>query len=276
MSSDDWSDVENDAVVASYFDMLGSELSGQPYNKAARNRLLQNQTGRSRGSIEYKLFNVSASFKGFGLPTIKGYQPLFNYQSSLDASVARWLAANPEWEPSLLATHGTSVDEPPALFVGTAPTQRNAPPPGELETTLAVAQHFDVAARDARNRALGRAGEERVVRHERSQLQHHGRDDLACRVRWVSRDDGDGAGYDIASFTPDGRVRLIEVKTTNGWERTPFYISQNELAVAKAHSERWCLLRLFDFAVGPKAFELRPPLDAHVSLTAIQFQASLK
>ncbi len=25
---------------------------------------------------------------------------------------------------------------------------------------------------------------------------------------------------------------LIEVKTTNGWERTPFHISRNELAVA--------------------------------------------
>jgi hypothetical protein len=274
MSSDDWSDLENDAVVASYFDMLGSELSGQPYNKAARNRLLQGQTGRSRGSIEYKLFNVSASFKGFGLPTIKGYQPLFNYQSSLDDSVARWLAAHPGWEPSLLANHPNGVDDPPALFVGTAPTLRNAPPPAELEKTLAVARHFYVAARDARNRALGQAGEERVVRHERSQLQHHGRDDLARRVRWVSREDGDGAGYDIASFTPDGSVRLIEVKTTNGWERTPFYISQNELAVATEHCERWCLFRLYDFATAPRAFELRPPLDAHVSLTATQFQAS--
>ena len=60
-----------------------------------------------------------------------------------------------------------------------------------------------------------------------------GRDDLARKVRWVSDEDGDGAGYDIASFAPDGRPRLIEVKTTNGWERTPFHISRNELAVAE-------------------------------------------
>ncbi|MEM5581427.1 hypothetical protein WNZ15_03130 [Roseibium sp. AS2] len=51
MSAADWSDTENDAVVAAYFDMLGNELSGRSYNKAARNRLLQEQTGRSRGSI---------------------------------------------------------------------------------------------------------------------------------------------------------------------------------------------------------------------------------
>lgn len=55
-------------------------------------------------------------------------------------------------------------------------------------------------------------------------LRTAGRDDLARKVRWVSEEDGDGAGYDIASFAPDGFPRLIEVKTTNGWERTPFHI----------------------------------------------------
>ncbi len=101
-----------------------------------------------------------------------------------------------------------------------------------------------------------------------------GRDDLARKVRWVSEEDGDGAGYDIASFTRDGQERLIEVKTTNGWERTPFYISRNELAVAEERRSEWCLFRLWNFSREPKAFELRPPLDAHVSLTATAFQAS--
>jgi len=100
------------------------------------------------------------------------------------------------------------------------------------------------------------------------------REDLARKVRWVSEEDGDGAGYDIASFTPDGRERLIEVKTTNGWERTPFYISRNELAVAEERRSEWCLFRLWNFSREPKAFELRPPLDAHVSLAATSFQAS--
>ena len=66
---------------------------------------------------------------------------------------------------------------------------------------------FDVAVRDERNRALGRAGEESVVAHERSALKVAGRDDLARKVRWVSEEEGDGAGYDIASFMPDGRER---------------------------------------------------------------------
>lgn len=137
-----------------------------------------------------------------------------------------------------------------------------------------IARKFDVAGRDERNRALGRAGEERVLVHELTVLRSAGRDDLASKVRWVSEEDGDGAGYDIASFAPDGRARLIEVKTTNGWERTPFHISRNELAVAEERHTEWRLFRLWNFGREPKAFELHPPLDAHVSLTATSFQAS--
>jgi hypothetical protein len=275
MDGDDWTDLQNDACVARYFSMLEQELTGEAYNKAAQNRLLQEQTGRSRGSIEFKLCNISAAFRGFGLPTIRGYKPRFNFQMSLAESVSRWLAAHPDWEPSSFGRPAVAMAEPATIFVGVAPTFRNQAPQ-ELDQMLAVARRFDVAARDARNRTLGRAGEERVLHHERQALRRHGRDDLARRVRWVSHEDGDGAGYDIASFTPDGRVRLIEVKTTNGWERTPFHISRNELAVAEERREDWYLFRLYDFARSPQAFELRPPLEAHVALTATQFLANFQ
>lgn len=276
MTSADWTDIENEAVVASYFSMLSDELSGRGYNKAAHNRALQEQIGRSRGSIEFKLCNVSAAFVGFGLPIIKGYKPRFNFQSSLEDAVSKWLARHPDWEVALHRRDTRGLAEPKALFVGVAPTLRNAPPPDELEQMQRIACRFDVAGGDERNRALGFAGEERVFHHERQTLFQSGRDDLAKRVRWVSKEDGDGAGYDIASFTSDGRERLIEVKTTNGWERTPFYISKNELEVAKERKENWYLFRVYGFAREPKAFELRPPLEAHVSLTATSYQASFQ
>ncbi|MDI7865224.1 DUF3883 domain-containing protein, partial [Rhizobiaceae bacterium n13] len=151
---------------------------------------------------------------------------------------------------------------------------QNAPPPAELLQLEAIARRFDVAGRDERNRSLGKAGEERVFHHERAHLQASGRRDLAAKVRWVSQEDGDGAGYDIASFAPNGSPRLIEVKTTNGSERTPFYISRNELEVANARRHEWSLVRLFDFSREVRAFELRPPLEAHVSLMATQSQAA--
>lgn len=42
------------------------------------------------------------------------------------------------------------------LWIGPPPTHSNAPPPDELEQMTAIARKYDVAERDARNRALGR------------------------------------------------------------------------------------------------------------------------
>lgn len=276
MSNGRWTDEENDLIVADYFAMLADDIAGRPYNKAQHRRdLMHGLTVRSAGSIEFKHQNISAVLKGLGEDWISGYKPAFNFQTSLVDAVARWLERNPAWlerSPERVSAKGLS--ESGSIWIGPAPTLSNRPPPQETEQMLHVARVFDVAGRDKRNRALGRAGEERVVFHERSTLRAAGREDLAQKVRWVSDEDGDGAGYDIASFALDGRDRVIEVKTTNGWERTPFYISRNELAVAEERRSHWCLFRLWNFSREPKAFELYPPLDAHVSLTATAFQAS--
>jgi hypothetical protein len=215
--------------------------------------------------------NISAVLTSLGEDTIPGYRPAFNIQAALTDAVARWLVGNPAWPIRLVAQSTDVVDAP--LQLGPAPTFRNQPPPDELERALAIAQRFDAAGRDARNRVLGRAGEDRVIAHERATLASAGRADLARRVRWTSEEDGDGLGYDIASFEPDGRSRLIEVKTTRGWERTPFQITRNELTVAEDRRDEWYLLRLWNFSSAPRAFELRPPLGAHVSLVATTFEA---
>jgi hypothetical protein len=230
---------------------------------------------RSEGSVEFKHQNISAVLKGLGEDWIPGYKPAFNLQMTLVDAVARWLALNPAWlgrQPGLQSVAG--LREEAQIWIGPPPTLSNQPPPQELEQMLHIARKFDVAGRDKRNRTLGRTGEERVLAHERAALRAAGRDDLARKVRWVSEEDGDGAGYDIASFAPDGLPRLIEVKTTNGWERTPFHITRNELAVAEERRSEWRLFPLWNFSPEPKAFELLSPLDAHVSLTATSFQAS--
>lgn len=275
MAEGPWSDTENDLIVVDYFAMLAADVAGSRYNKAERNRGLQSQLGRSRTSIEFKHQNISAVLKGLGEDWIPGYKPAFNFQISLVDAVMRWFMSNPaylERKPSSSSAYQFRETEP--LWIGPPPTLSNEPQPQELEQMLRIAAKFDVAGRDERNRALGRAGEELVLAHERTTLRAAGRTDLAEHVRWVSQDDGDGAGYDIASFDPSGEERLIEVKTTNGWERTPFHISRNELAVAQERRTQWRLLRVWNFSRAPKAFELAPPLDAHVTLTATAFQAS--
>ncbi len=274
----DWTDEQNDAIVADYFAMLADDQAGAEYNKAEHNRRLQLTIGRTRGSIEFKHQNISAVLKGLGEDWMVGYRPAFNFQSSLVDAVVRWMERHPQsLAPRAQASRDAAYSgfrEEPALWIGPPPTHSNAPPPEELLQMTEIARKFDVAGRDERNRALGRAGEERILAHEHATLCAAGRTDLAAQIRWVSNLDGDGAGYDIRSFDTDGSARLIEVKTTNGWERTPFHITRNELAVADTNRDKWRLMRLWNFAREPKAFELHPPLNAHVSLMATSFQAS--
>lgn len=275
MSNGPWTDEENDLIVADYFAILVDDLAGKPLNKAASYRQLADRIDRSVKAIEYKHQNISAVLKALGETWLTGLAPAFNFQSSLEDAVLRWMNSHPEW---VLRAPGnrplTGLHDATQIWIGPPPTLSNQPPPQELDLMLRIARKSDVAGRDERNRVLGRAGQERVLAYERSVLRSAGRDDLARKVRWVSEEDGDGAGYDIASFEQDGRSRLIEVKTTNGWDRTPFHITRNELAVAEERRAEWCLFRLWNFSREPKAFELRPPLDAHVSLTATSYRAS--
>jgi len=275
-----WTDAENDLIVADYFVMLAEDLAGRNYNKAEHRRMLMScLQNRSEPSIEFKHRNISAVLKGLGESWIHGYRPAFNFQLSLVEAVVRWLGRNPTWLERIPGSQSDiGVREPGQLKIVASP--RTGKPTPELEEELPklleIADRFDVAGRDARNRVLGRAGEECVLAHERAVLTNAGRTDLARRVRWVSEEDGDGAGYDIESYAEDGRPRLIEVKTTNGWERSPFYISRNELTVADKRRTEWRLIRLWDFTRSPKAFELCPPLEHHVSLTPMNFRASLR
>ena len=262
-------------MVADYFAMLADDIVGAPYNKASHNRELQQIIARSRGSIEYKHQNVSAVLKGLGETWILGYKPAFNIQSKLIDAVLRAFES-PNVQQTL--NHSTQLrpsglSEAPALRIDPAPTIRNTLPPQESEQMSAIAEVGKVAKRDELNRALGRFGEKLILEYERQTLIQNGRSDLAGKVTWVSEEIGDGAGYDISSYSSIGEERLIEVKTTNGWDRTPFHISRNEIASSKQFERSWCLVRVWNARKTPKAFELRPPLEQHVSLLPTSYRA---
>ena len=150
MSADDWSDQENDAVVATYFAMLDEDLAGRRYNKAAHNRNLRQTVNRTSGSIEFKNCNISAALIGFGLPYIKGYQPRFNFQMSLAEAIARWLARNPAFEEAGPFANTNGFTDVADLFIGIAPTLRNSPPSSEFIQLEAIARKFDVARSEER------------------------------------------------------------------------------------------------------------------------------
>lgn len=260
----DWSDLEQDLIVADYFDMLRIEMAGGVVNKAERNRTLQTLTGRKRGSIEYKHMNVSEALKRIGLPMIDGYKPYPNIQDSLVDAVDRYLTNQPDIFDVEPTRHFSGLSEDASLFLELPPMRSEAGP--KLRKRLEdLVSKFDPVERDFRNRKLGQAGEELVVAFEERRLHDGGRKDLSKKVRWVAREEGDGHGYDIESFSLSGAKRLIEVKTTTGGKTTPFYLTRNEERVSREKAE-FRLYRLYDFAKTPKLFKIRPPIGENLFL----------
>jgi hypothetical protein len=164
--------------------------------------------------------------------------------------------------------------ETPALWVG-PPPEISPKEQSEPERLRQLVRKFDPAERDARNRKLGKLGEELVFIHEQWRLRSADRAELARKVEWTSEVRGDGAGYDIRSFELDGGERLIEVKTTNGAAKTPFFLSENERAFSDSRPDAFKLLRLYSFVENPSAFELRPPLSERLALNPASYRASL-
>lgn len=96
-----WSDSENAALVSLYFTMLDKAIAGQHYNKAAMIRQAQSDgvsypldlgalKDRSRGSVELKLMNASATHRDLGGAVTMdgyGYRCLPNYQATLKVAM---------------------------------------------------------------------------------------------------------------------------------------------------------------------------------------------
>ena len=279
LAGENWRSDEVELIVADYLAMLMQELAGQPYNKAAHRRQLQQRLpGRTDGSIEFKHANISAVMLELGYPYIRGYQPRSNFQRVLlvDA-VQQQLGVHRQLDSLTLSAverPAVAADHPDfARVLSDAPRKElsaHEPAPAYLRAPV----KRDYFAREAQNRSLGEAGELFALDFERWRLSQLGAGQLADAVRHVSALDGDGLGYDIRSFEPDGRERYIEVKTTGFGERTPFFVSANEARFARDHQDQFRLYRLFDFRSAPRLFELAGPIEQHCLLDAVTFRAS--
>ena len=85
----EWNPDEIRIVVDEYVAMLEAELRGQPYAKLDHNRRVQDATGRTKGSIEFKFANISAVLADLQLPWVLGYKPRSNYQRALRVEIER-------------------------------------------------------------------------------------------------------------------------------------------------------------------------------------------
>jgi hypothetical protein len=136
------------------------------------------------------------------------------------------------------------------------------------------ARKIDFAQRDAANRHLGTLGEQFVFDLERYRLNAAGRDDLAQRVVWASRDIGDGLGFDILSFDDaDDSERMLEVKTTGLGKFFPFYVTGNEVRCSEDISHQYHLFRVFDFSREPRLYILHGSLRELCQLDPVLYRA---
>jgi hypothetical protein len=131
---------------------------------------------------------------------------------------------------------------------------------------------------DARNRKLGLAGEQLVLKAEAERLRAAGRPDLANKIVHVSVVEGDSAGYDIKSYNLDDSVRHIEVKTTRGPASNAFYISPNEITFSKTHPDTYVLLRVYAYESATNSanyYEVSGNIETSFGLTATEYRAKL-
>lgn len=263
--TDSWSKIEVALIVADYFDMLIKELNGVPYIKADHRRqimpLLKN---RSEGSIEFKHQNISAILINLGKPYINGYLPRYNYQKLLEDEVLDYLIVHTEpdfyfqkfVEKELVIPQSITDFE---TFTVSPPSNVNVSDsrvPFQPKTIK-----INYLEKEQSNRALGLYGEKVVIEFEKWNLIKVGKESLADKIEWISKEQGDGAGFDILSKNPNGTDKYIEVKTTRLGKETPFFFSSNELKFSINKASHYHLYRLFNAERDVRLFQKNGSLD---------------
>lgn len=285
--ADDWTRDEVRIAVEAYFDMLVSELRGEPYSKTeVRRSVLPRLNGRSNGSLEFKNANISAALLDFQMPVIDGYKPRWNFQRSLlPPVIEEVLNTRPEVLQAVLQSvsmpsklRSVPVSNLLSIFDSDGPERiesstydRVREAPGRPSSS--IVNFLDI---EARNRSIGLAGEELALAFERERLIALGKDHLARQIEHVSVEQGDGMGFDIHSYDAQGRDRFIEVKSTRFRKETPFFISANEVDFAKRNSDQYALYRIYRLERDPRLFALEGHVGRHCLLTPTQFRASFE
>ena len=132
---------------------------------------------------------------------------------------------------------------------------------------------------ESRLKEIGFAGELLVMEYEKQKLISHGKIELANNIVHVSVDEGDHIGYDIRSYTEEGEVMCIEVKTTVSGISTPFYFSRNEHKYSVKNSDNYYIYRLYDLNEAEnraKFYKKRGNLNDNFSLETDVYRVSPK
>jgi hypothetical protein len=255
----DWTREEVKLIVEDYFKMLQLEIDHKGYNKTEhRKSLIPHLQNRNDGSVEFKHQNISAVLINMGLPFIKGYKPRFSYQQLLEKEIGEYLERNKnilegEFERF---SENTEIVIPKKKKTDYSHLLTEEPILSTVSEREPLYRPFktNFLEKEQNNRKLGEAGEQFVIEYEKWRLTEAGTGNYADRIEWVSKEQGDGIGYDILSRNTNGTDRYIEVKTTKLSKETPIYLTKNEISFASSVENNFYLYRLFNFDVSPGIF----------------------
>jgi len=94
---------------------------------------------------------------------------------------------------------------------------------------------------------IGDLGEMWVIKQEEKKLNNKRLSLHAMKIKHISKDKGDGTGYDIESYDLDGNKIFIEVKTTKNDFSSTFYITRNEFELSKKEKLNYYLYRVYNY-----------------------------
>ncbi|NMZ70981.1 protein of unknown function [Pseudomonas peli] len=127
------------------------------------------------------------------------------------------------------------------------PSKRSARPSQATVPRKGSIRKKDYLQEAADNQELGLLGELIVFAAEQSRVLNEFGEGYVSRVIHVSKEEGDGAGYDIRTLRrglSGVTEHYLEVKTTSGNANTAFFISENELRFATSEPDRYEVVRL--------------------------------
>jgi len=275
-SDSPWAEWEVEQLVRTYLEALKARPTKKSRKADEIIRSLAVGTSRSSDEIVTTLGMVSAVLEGNGIPSVEAWASYYPVDPAIERAVIRLLGDD-------LSFRADSAPERPdfdVTFIWSDDLLSAPPLRGEDEVELVRLSSpirpvkIDFLARQHKNQLLGEGGERWVLEYERARLQRAGLSNLAKRVRWVSKEDGDGLGYDIASFDNDGNPIFIEVKTTSAGSLAPFIVTRNEILQSEELGDAYRLYRVFRYPERPRLFILTGPIAGHLHLVAETFRAS--
>ncbi|GAB5525257.1 MAG: DUF3883 domain-containing protein [Roseivirga sp.] len=277
MANSNWSRQEVEVVVTDYLEMLKLDLSGIKYNKAEhRRKIIPLLNDRSHGSIESKHQNISAVLIELGRVFIPGYKPLSKYQNLLKEVIIERLpelvALDPlmeKYSRQIVSTDLDKLDFHKWLVEPPEPSDVLREPKVSYGT---IKRNY--IEEEQRNKSIGDSGERLAFEFEKLRLSKLGKPSLVKSLKWVSRELGDGAGYDILSKNEDGSDRFIEVKSTTLSINTPIYFTKRENDFATENPDQFYLYRVFDLRANPKMFQRKGAFSSYLHIEAQSFKGT--